>query len=156
MAKEIGADLEIEKATQVGDFAMFWYSIGMLIPSPPTVAVIAGTILPYLASRDVRLLSREEDEDEDTDLARIRETVRTWMAEAKRQGKQLKLPVRPFMLRNSIWTVALALYAVVMLSTFFINAVWQVSKIVFFFLRSVFEKERGGWMDLNFLFWGTL
>jgi solute carrier family 45, member 1/2/4 len=83
-------------------------------------------VLPYLASKDIRLLAPEEDEDEDTEFARIRETVRTWRSEAAREGKKLKLPVMPFMLRN-IWTGALALYSVVMMSTFFINTVWQAS-----------------------------
>lgn len=88
--------------------------------------MIAGTVLPYLASKDIRLLATEDDEDEDTEVTRIRQMVRTWRSEAAREGKKLKLPVMPPMPRN-IWTGALALYAMVMMSTFFINTVWQVS-----------------------------
>jgi solute carrier family 45 protein 1/2/4 len=64
------------------------------------VAIIAGTLLPYLNARDRRLLKPEthkhEDEDsedeEDADMERIRELVRQWKAEAARQGRPLKLP----------------------------------------------------------------
>ena len=63
-------------------------------------AIIAGTILPYLAARDRRLLKpatekdvEDEDEDEeDVELERIREMVKQWKAEAARNGRPMKLP----------------------------------------------------------------
>jgi len=108
-----------------------------------TVAIGAGTLLPYLAARDRRLLkpqtSRDDDDDEDEDeeIENIRAMVREWKAEAARHGRPLKLPtselqmpesliIVPFMLRN-IWTAGLVLFGLVMGSTFFITKVWQVS-----------------------------
>lgn len=81
---------------------------------------------------DQRLLNNDnaveddDDEDEDEELARVRELVRQWKAEAAREGKPLKLPTMPFMLRN-IWTASLALFALVMLATFWIETVWQAT-----------------------------
>ena len=89
------------------------------------VAVAAGIILPYLARRDVRLLAQNDDEDEDAELTRLRDTVRQWQAEATRKGKPLRLPIMPFLLRN-IWMGALLLFSVITTSTFFITKVWQV------------------------------
>jgi solute carrier family 45 protein 1/2/4 len=89
---------------------------------------VAGIVLPYLARRDVRLLahSDDEDEDEDAELARIRDMVRQWQAEAVRKGKPLRLPIMPFLLRN-IWMGAMLLFSFISASTFFITKVWQVS-----------------------------
>ncbi|KAJ9106707.1 hypothetical protein QFC19_003019 [Naganishia cerealis] len=66
------------------------------------VAIVAGTILPYLAARDHRLLKPESEkveedsdsdsDDEDRELTRIQEMVRQWKAEAAREGRPLKLP----------------------------------------------------------------
>jgi len=118
MAAEIGEDPDVEKATRAGDFAMLIYSL---------IAITAGTLLPYLASRDHRLLARsDEDDEEDVELARIREMVRQWKLEAARKGKPLKLPRMPFMLRN-IWTAAMLLFSAVMMSTFFIRTVAQAT-----------------------------
>jgi hypothetical protein len=89
------------------------------------VAVVAGIVLPHLARRDVRLLAQSDDEDEDSELARLRDTVRQWQAEAARQGKPLRLPVMPFLLRN-IWMGAMLLFSLIAASTFFITKVWQV------------------------------
>ena len=95
--------------------------------SSAVVAVTSGTVIPYLASRDQRLLALndQEDEDEDAETVRIRELVRAWKSEAAREGRPLKLPTMPFMLRN-IWTSSLVLYAVLMASTFFIRTVVMV------------------------------
>lgn len=74
-----------------------------------TVAIFAGTLLPYLAARDHRLLKPENkrkrsaasdasdgelstDEEDDEELENIREMVRQWKAEAARAGRPLKLP----------------------------------------------------------------
>jgi len=63
-----------------------------------SVAVVAGTVLPYLADRDRRLLAPdllEEDEDlneEEREFKRIKELVSEWKAEAKRDSKELRLP----------------------------------------------------------------
>ena len=89
------------------------------------VAVAAGTILPYLARRDVRLLAQSDDEDEDAELTRLRDMVRRWQAEATRKGKPLRLPIMPFLLRN-IWMGAMLLFSLITASTFFITKVWQV------------------------------
>lgn len=86
---------------------------------------MAGTLLPHLAQRDQRLLAHDGDEEEDAELIRLRDTVREWRADAARQGKPLKLPRMPFMLRN-IWTAALVLFSVLTFSTFFIKTVVQV------------------------------
>lgn len=93
--------------------------------------MIAGTALPYLAAMDARLLKQIDKEMEDAEaemdaeLVKIREMVRHWKAEAARKNKPLVLPRMPFMLRN-IWTAALALFGVIMMSTFFITTVFQV------------------------------
>ena len=101
-------------------------------PYLSTVSVTAGTVLPYLAARDSRLLRRrldgdvdDEDEDEDEEISRIRAMVRSWKAEASRMGKPLHLPAMPFMLRN-IWTIGLLLFGILMSCTVFVRTVWQV------------------------------
>ncbi|TCD70851.1 hypothetical protein EIP91_001542 [Steccherinum ochraceum] len=115
MAHEIQRDPDHDYATRTGELAMLIYSI---------VAVVAGTLLPHFAQRDAVLLKHEEDEDEDGELTRLKNTVREWRAEAARRGQPLKLPFMPFLLRN-IWTGALILFAVITFSTFFITKVWQ-------------------------------
>lgn len=87
--------------------------------------MLAGIVLPYLARRDVRLLAQSDDEDEDAELTRLRDTVRQWQAEAARKGKPLRLPIMPFLLRN-IWMGAMLLFSLITMSTFFITKVWQV------------------------------
>lgn len=91
-----------------------------------SVSVIAGTILPHLASRDHRLMAHKGDLSEDAEVSRLRSTIRNWKAEAARRGKPLRLPVMPLLLRN-IWMGALVLFTVLTFSTFFINTVTQVS-----------------------------
>ncbi|PPQ99067.1 hypothetical protein CVT24_003627 [Panaeolus cyanescens] len=117
MAYEHDKEPDAEKATQLGAFAMMLYSI---------VGVLAGVILPHLASRDRRLMGHKTDVDENAEMTRIRETVRQWRIEAARAGKPLKLPVMPFLLRN-IWTGALLLFSVLCFSTFFISTVFQAT-----------------------------
>jgi solute carrier family 45 protein 1/2/4 len=92
---------------------------------PQTVAIAAGIVLPHLARRDVRLLAPSDEEDEDAALARLRDTVGGWQAEAARKGKPLRLPIMPFLLRN-IWMGAMLLFSLITASTFFITQVWQV------------------------------
>jgi len=43
-----------------------------------------------------------------------------------RQGKPLRLPIMPFLLRN-IWTGAMLLFSLITASTFFITQVWQAT-----------------------------
>lgn len=117
MARELDREPDPELATRKGEFAMLIYSV---------VGVIAGTILPHLANRDRRLLGRKTDVDEDAEMARLRETVRQWKVDAARQGKPLKLPTVPFLLRN-IWSGAMLLYALLTFSTFFIKTVTQAT-----------------------------
>ncbi len=93
------------------------------------MAVAAGTVLPHLTRRDAALLAHEGDDDEDTELARLRAQVLEWRAEAARRGKPLRLPFMPFFLRN-IWTGALLLFTVLTLATFFVTKVWQAIIIV--------------------------
>ncbi|KIY49325.1 MFS general substrate transporter [Fistulina hepatica ATCC 64428] len=113
MAQELGREPDLDVATRKGEFAMLWYSI---------VAVISGIVLPHLANRDRRLLAHKADVDEDAELTRLRETVRSWRAEAARQGRPMRLPFMPFLLRN-IWTGALLLFSALTFSTFFITTV---------------------------------
>jgi len=112
------------------------------------VAVAAGTILPYLARRDVRLLAQSDDEDEDAELTRLRDTVRRWQAEAARKGKPLRLPIMPFLLRN-IWMGAMLLFSIISLSTLFITKVWQVGSISYFPITLTFHSRWLRCVDLS-------
>uniref|UniRef100_D8PPH9 MFS general substrate transporter n=2 Tax=Schizophyllum commune (strain H4-8 / FGSC 9210) TaxID=578458 RepID=D8PPH9_SCHCM len=120
MAYELGREPDPELATRTGEFAMLMYSI---------VAVISGTILPYLANRDRRLLAHKEDVSEDAELERLRNTVRQWRAEAARKGRPLRLPFMPFLLRN-IWTGALVFFSILTFSTFFISTTKQATAFI--------------------------
>lgn len=128
-----------DAGARAGSLAMLFYSIGASSPARPRsfvpsvradmrcrplpVAVIAGTVLPYLAERDRRLLAPDADDDDDDDdeteqereFRRIKSMVEVWKREAKRdpKGKPVRLPTMPFMLRN-IWTSALVLFSVLM------------------------------------------
>lgn len=74
------------------------------------VAIVAGTILPYLAARDHRLLkpesekaedvSDDDEDEEDRELVRIQEMVREWKAEAAREGRPLRLPTSKLLFRS--------------------------------------------------------
>jgi len=94
-----------------------------------TVAVVAGTILPRLAVRDRRLMADKGDVDEDAEISRLRATVRQWRIEAARRGRELHLPVMPFLLRN-IWTGALIFFAFLMFMTFFVSTVAQATILI--------------------------
>ncbi|KAI0307304.1 MFS general substrate transporter [Multifurca ochricompacta] len=115
MAQQYGKEPDKDLATRTGALAMLLHSI---------VAVAAGTVLPYLARRDVRLLAQSDDEDEDAELTRLRDTVRQWQAEAASKGMPLRLPIMPFLLRN-IWMGAMLLFSIITASTIFITKVWQ-------------------------------
>jgi len=117
MAYELNREPNPELATRRGVFAMLIYSI---------VGVVAGTVLPHLATRDRRLMGAKTDVDEDAEISRLRAMVRQWRIEAARQGKALHLPVTPFLLRN-IWTGALLFFSLLTLSTFFITTVFQAT-----------------------------
>lgn len=119
MAYEIHGEPDNDVATRTGEFALLIYSI---------VAVSAGTLLPYLARRNIDLLSRR-DEDEDEEAARLKKMVKDWKQEAARNGKPLRLPFMPFLLRN-IWTGALLLFSLLTFSTFFITTVFQASVMI--------------------------
>jgi len=120
MAHEIRQEPNPDEATRKGEFAMLIYSI---------VAVIAGTILPHLATRDRRLMAHKQDVNEDAEISRLRDTVRHWRAEAARKGSKLRLPIMPFLLRN-IWTAALLLFTILTFSTFFISTVNQATVFI--------------------------
>ncbi|KAH9999305.1 MFS general substrate transporter [Russula vinacea] len=120
MAQQYDKEPEKDLAIRTGALAMLLHSI---------VAVAAGIVLPHLARRDVRLLAQSEDEDEDAELSRLRDTVRQWQVEAARKGKPLRLPIMPFLLRN-IWMGAMILFSVLTASTFFITRVWQAILVV--------------------------
>ncbi|KAK0490841.1 hypothetical protein IW261DRAFT_1556007 [Armillaria novae-zelandiae] len=117
---EIGKEPDRDLAAQRGEFAMLLYSV---------VSVIAGTVLPHLASRDRRLMAHKEDVDEDAELTRIRNMVHEWRTEAARKGRPLRLPVMPFLLRN-IWTGAMLWFSLLTFSTFLITDVKQASIFV--------------------------
>ncbi|KAG6833887.1 hypothetical protein H0H87_007898 [Tephrocybe sp. NHM501043] len=120
MAYELDREPDADYATRTGEFAMLLYSI---------VGVATGVLLPHLASRDRRLLAHKEDVDEDAEMTRLRQTVRAWRADAIRQGKPLRLPIMPFLLRN-IWTGALLLFTALTFSTFFITTVFQATVFI--------------------------
>lgn len=121
MAQEIDAEPTVAEATRAGELALLLSSV---------VSVVVGTVLPYIAQRDQRLLSKGDlDEDEDEEVSRIRALVRSWKAEAARMGRPLRLPPMPFMLRN-IWTGGLLLFGCLMMSTFFVKTVWQATLVV--------------------------
>ncbi|KGB78516.2 solute carrier family 45 member 1/2/4 [Cryptococcus deuterogattii R265] len=135
MAKEVHHKPDIDRATRAGSLALLIYSF---------VAIIAGTLLPYLAARDRRLLkptseklrdgeieieNEDEEDEEHVEMERIREMVQQWKAEAAREGRPLKLPTMPFMLRN-IWTAGLVIFGCLMMSTFFITKVWQATVMI--------------------------
>jgi solute carrier family 45 protein 1/2/4 len=115
MAQQYDKEPEKDAAIRTGALAMLIHSI---------IAVAAGIVLPHLARRDVRLLAQSDDEDEDAELARLRDTVRQWQVEAARKVKPLRLPIMPFLLRN-IWMGAMLLFSLLTASTFFITRVWQ-------------------------------
>jgi len=119
MAYEHNAEPDHDVATRTGEFAMLIFSV---------VAVVAGSLLPHLARRDRRLMP-PKDEDGDAEVSRLRDTVRQWRAEALRDGKPLRLPMMPFLLRN-IWTGALLLFTVLTFSTLFISTVAQVRYLI--------------------------
>lgn len=138
MAYQNNAEPDKDIATRSGEFAMLIFSIGRLLmknliclvaqKSDPIlqVAVVAGSLLPHLARRDFILISHEdEDEDEDVEVSRLRNNVQEWRAEALRDGRPLRLPLMPFLLRN-IWTGALLLFTILTFSTFFVSTVLQV------------------------------
>ncbi|KII95051.1 hypothetical protein PLICRDRAFT_128474 [Plicaturopsis crispa FD-325 SS-3] len=117
MAYEQKKEPDPDVATRTGEFAMLLYSL---------VAVTAGTLLPHLARRDRSLLPDDEDVDSDTEISRLNATVQKWRAEAARNGKPLRLPTMPFLLRN-IWMGALLLFTLLTFSTFFISTVAQAT-----------------------------
>jgi solute carrier family 45 protein 1/2/4 len=137
MAREIDADPSVADATRAGELALLLSSIGMFVQEISeylmtfvSVSVVVGTVLPYIAQRDTRLLSKNgEDEEEDEEISRIRAMVRSWKAEAARMGRPLHLPRMPFMLRN-IWTGGLLLFGLLMMSTFFVNTVFQATVVI--------------------------
>ncbi|KZT26861.1 MFS general substrate transporter [Neolentinus lepideus HHB14362 ss-1] len=118
MAYELGKDPDKDYATRMGEFAMLLYSL---------VAVVAGTLLPHLARRDARLLSKPDEGAEE--ITHLRDVVRQWRAEAARRGKPMRLPIMPFLLRN-IWTGALLLFTVLTFSTFFVSTVNQAIAVI--------------------------
>lgn len=130
MAAETGKEPDPEYATRRGELALLLNSLGNLYPlflvklsvdwSSATVATVAGIVLPSLASRNRHLLAHDEDVDEDAELSRLRETVKQWRIEAAHNGKPLRLPYMPFLLRN-IWSFSLLLFSLLTWSTFFIR-----------------------------------
>jgi solute carrier family 45 protein 1/2/4 len=149
MAQQYDKEPDKDLATRIGALAMLIHSIGTDAAYTArsganllTVAVAAGTVLPHLARRDVRLLAQSDDEDEDAELARLRDTVRQWQVEAARKGKPLRLPIMPFLLRN-IWMGAMLLFSLLTASTFFITQVWQVGfHLICLVIPCLFAKTR--------------
>ncbi|KAF8165226.1 major facilitator superfamily domain-containing protein [Crassisporium funariophilum] len=120
MAYEQNKEPDPDEATRKGEFAMLIYSV---------VGVLAGTILPHLATRDRRLMAHKADVDGNAEISRIRATVRQWRVEAAQRGRELHLPVMPFLLRN-IWTGALLFFSFLTFSTFFISTVFQATVFI--------------------------
>ncbi|KAF8529052.1 hypothetical protein BU17DRAFT_37242 [Hysterangium stoloniferum] len=111
MARQDNRDPSVDVATRLGNLAMLLYSI---------VAAIAGTLLPQLTRRDLRLLQSPPGENEETEYTRIQQTVSRWKTEAVSHGKKLTLPRMPVALRD-VWSFALILYGLICLATFFID-----------------------------------
>ncbi|THV08418.1 MFS general substrate transporter [Dendrothele bispora CBS 962.96] len=120
IAAEENQEPDADEATRKGEFAMLLYSI---------VAVVAGTVLPHMASRDRRLQGHKGDINEDAELERLRDTILQWRAEAARKGKPLRLPMMPFLLRN-IWTGALLFFSFLTFMTFFVKTAVQATVFV--------------------------
>ena len=97
--------------------------------------MVAGTVLPHLATRDRRILARYDNETQDEELNYLRKLVREWRVEAARQNRPLRLPMMPFLLRN-IWTGAMLLFSLLSFSTFFISTVFQVRLSSVWFYQS--------------------
>lgn len=97
-------------------------------------------------------MGHKGDVDEDAELVRIRDTVRQWRIEALRQGKPLRLPVMPFLLRN-IWTGALLFFAFLTFSTFFISTVFHVCLSL---IQRVVYTNRGLGHDFHQSCWNML
>lgn len=116
MARERNAEPDAEYATRMG-------ALGMLFNS--MVAVIAGTVLPYLSRRDKRLL-RIQDEDEEEEAIRLRALICEWRSEAEKKGKPMKLPTLPVLYRT-IWIGALLLFTILTMSTFLVTSTLGVS-----------------------------
>jgi len=133
MAYEQKKEPHPELVARTGEFAMLIYSVGLsfilvlllLNFDFLLVCIVAGTILPYFAVRDQRLMGDRADVDERAEISRPRVTVREWRINATRKGRALQLPMVPFLLRN-IWTGALVFFSLLMFSTFFISTVFQV------------------------------
>ncbi|KAI0036808.1 MFS general substrate transporter [Vararia minispora EC-137] len=121
MAYEQDEEPDAELATRTGALAMLLYSI---------VATFAGTLLPRFARRDPRLLSEnDEGDDEDDELSKIEQTVRQWQADATHRGHRIRLPAMPLLLRD-VWMGALLLFAFLTFSTFLVTRVWQAIILV--------------------------
>ncbi|TFL05952.1 major facilitator superfamily domain-containing protein [Pterulicium gracile] len=120
MAAEHNQEPDKDYATRKGEFAMLLYSI---------VAAFSGTLLPHLANRDRKLMAHRGDDDEDAELTRLKNTVFQWKVEAAQKGKELRLPVKPFLLRN-IWGGALLWFTVLTWSTFFVTTVAEATALV--------------------------
>jgi len=121
MAYEHNKEPNKDVATRKGEFAMLIFSL---------VAVAAGTVLPQLATRDQRLFLEPSPENGD-EFAYYHGISRQWRVEAERQGKPLRLPAMPFLLRD-IWTVALVLFTILTFSTFFVSTVVQATIVLGF------------------------
>ncbi|KAJ2920090.1 hypothetical protein MD484_g361, partial [Candolleomyces efflorescens] len=120
MAYEMGREPDGEYATRMGERAMLLYSI---------VGVVAGIVLPHLATRDRRILARYENETQDEELNYLRKLVREWRVDAASKNRPLRLPMMPFLLRN-IWTGAMLLFSLLSFSTFFISTVFQATVFI--------------------------
>jgi solute carrier family 45 protein 1/2/4 len=133
MAYEMDREPDGEYATRMGERAMLLYSIGKyrcqvaLLPvlTLHAVGVVAGIVLPHLATRDRRILARYENETQDEEMNYLRKLVREWRVDAASKNRPLRLPMMPFLLRN-IWTGAMLLFSLLSFSTFFISTVFQV------------------------------
>jgi solute carrier family 45 protein 1/2/4 len=140
MAYQMGQEPDLEIATRTGEFAMLIYSIGafhlwsLFVHFDSTcaslVAVVAGVVLPELARRDPRLLP-EEGDDEETHVQRLRLVLHRWREESVATGKPLRLPRQSLLLRD-IWTGAMLLFTVLMLSSFWISTVGAAITMISF------------------------
>ncbi|KAH9045555.1 MFS general substrate transporter [Lactarius pseudohatsudake] len=128
MAQQDDREPDRDLATRTGALAMLIHSI---------VAVAAGTILPYLARRDVRLLAQNDDEDEDAELTRLRDTVRRWQAEATRKGKAITTTYHAFLVAQHLDGSLAAIVAVSLIGICWAVACWVPFAIIMEFLKEL-------------------
>jgi hypothetical protein len=98
-------------------------------------------------------MAHKTDVDQDAEISRLRATVREWRVEAARQGRTLRLPVMPLLLRN-IWTGAMLLFSLLMFMTFFVTTVFQVLRFSMASKPLTYNPDRQQFLSVSLGFVG--